>query len=149
MTQEVAYRFIEALAALEQRGHIEGMLDTFDEACEIGNALNPEKFHGKAGAREYWNGYRTAFRDIRSTIRNIITDDDSIALEWTARATDRCGKEFHYDGVSVLDVRGNEITRFRAYFDTKKLGERIPPQQAQTSAQNNMAANGSSMASGA
>jgi ketosteroid isomerase-like protein len=144
MTQEVAYRFIEALDALEQRGQIDPILDTFAEACEIGNALNPERFHGKKGAREYWNTYHSSFPGIRSTIRNIITGDDSIALEWTGRARDRYGKEFHYDGVSVLDIRGGVITRFRAYFDTKKLGERIPPQQAQNSVQAAMttAANG-------
>jgi ketosteroid isomerase-like protein len=147
MTQEIAYRFVEALAALEQRGNIERMLDTFAESCEIGNASNPEKFHGKDGAREFWTSYRTAFRDMRSTIRNIITGDDSIALEWTARATDGAGKEFHYDGVSIITVRGHEITRFRAYFDTKKLGERMPPQQAQTSVRDGLTATASAASS--
>jgi ketosteroid isomerase-like protein len=148
MTQEVAYRFIEALAALEQQGDIDPILDTFAEACEIGNSLNPEKFHGKPGALEYWRNYLSTFRDIQSTIRNIITGDNSIALEWSARATDRSGKEFRYDGVSILDIRGSSITRFRAYFDTKKLGEKIPPQQAQASVQNNLTATASSASSG-
>jgi len=140
MTQELAYRFIEALAALEQRGNIERMLDIFAEACEIGNALHPEQFHGKTGAQEYWKSYRTTFRERHSTIRNIVVGDDSIALEWTSHAIDGSGKEFHYDGVSVADVRGKEITRFRSYFDTKKLGERMPPHQAQSSVQRNLAA---------
>lgn len=146
MTQEVAYRFIEALSALEQEGQIDPIVDTFAEACEIGNALNPDKFHGKTGAREYWNSYRCAFPGIHSTIRNIITGDDSIALEWTGRAKDRFGKDFQYDGVSILDIRGAAITRFRAYFDTKKLGERIPPQQAQNSVQTNLTSTAASSA---
>jgi ketosteroid isomerase-like protein len=140
MTQEVAYRFIEALAALEQKGNLERMLDLFAEACNIGNALHPEQFQGKDGAREFWTSYRTRFPDVHSTIRNIITGDDSIAIEWTACATGRSGTEFHYDGVSVINVRGKEITRFRAYFDTKKLGEKMPPQQAQSSVQRNTVA---------
>jgi ketosteroid isomerase-like protein len=139
MTQKLAYRFIEALDALEQRGNIERMLDIFAEACEIGNALHPEQFHGKTGALEYWKSYRTTFRDMHSTIRNIIVGDDSIALEWTACAVDGAGNEFRHDGVSVLDVRGKEITRFRNYFDTKKLAERMPPHQAQNSVQRDVA----------
>ena len=133
MTQEVAYRFIEALAALEERGEIDPILDTFDEACEIGNSQHPEKLHGKDGAREYWTNYGASFRDMRSTFCNIITGDTSIALEWTTRATDRSGKEFQYDGVSILDTRGTAIIRFRAFFDPKKVAERILPQQAHQS----------------
>jgi ketosteroid isomerase-like protein len=126
MTQEVAYRFVEALDAFEQRGNLERMLDIFAEGCEIGNALHPEQFHGKSGAREYWNHYRTRFGKMHSTIRNIVTGDDSIAIEWTATATDCAGQEFSHDGVTVLDVRGPQITRFRSYFDTKQLAERLP-----------------------
>ncbi len=134
MTQEVAYRFIEALTALEQRGQLEPMLDTFAESCEIGNAWNTEKLYGVAGAREYWNAYRSAFREIRSNILHIVIGDDSIALEWRARAVDRMGNEFHYDGVSIIETRGSSITRFRAYFDTRKMALKIPAHSASASA---------------
>jgi ketosteroid isomerase-like protein len=144
MTEEVAYRFIEALAVLEQQGDIEPIVDTFAEACEIGNSLQPDKLHGKTGALEYWNNYRSTFRDIRSTFRHIITGDTSIALEWTTKATDRSGKEFHYDGVSVLDIAGGEITRFRAYFDTRKLGEKIPAQADRSAGQTSVMASSAS-----
>jgi len=118
MTQEIAYRFIEALAALEQRGQIDPMLEVFSEACDLGNS----------SPREYWTNYRSGFRDIHSTINNIITGDHSIALEWTARATDHAGKESQYQGVSILDTRGPSIVRFRAY---KQAASKIPPKSAQ------------------
>jgi hypothetical protein len=130
MTQEVAYRFIEALAALEQSEQIDPILDTFSEACDLANSGSPETHHGKQGAREYWNKYRSAFRHIQSEIRNIITGDNSIALEWTAHATDRSGKELRFNGVSILDTRGSAIVRFRAYFDVRALAEKIPAQSS-------------------
>jgi limonene-1,2-epoxide hydrolase len=130
MTQEVAYRFIEALAALEQSGQIDPILDTFSEACDLANSGSPETYQGTQGAREYWSKYRSAFRNIQSEIRNIITGDNSIALEWTAHATDRSGKELRFHGVSVLDTRGSAIVRFRAYFDVRALAEKIPAQSS-------------------
>jgi ketosteroid isomerase-like protein len=143
MTQEVAYRFIEALAALEQREQIDPILDTFSEACDLANSGSPETHQGKQGAREYWHKYRSNFRDIRSNICNIITGDNSIALEWTAHAIDRSGKELKYNGVSILDTRDTAIIRFRAYFDTKPFAEKIPPQQAQSTVKTNLTASAS------
>jgi len=114
MTQGIAYRFIEALAALEDRGQIDPMLELFSESSDA----------------EYWTKYRAAYRDIHSTIYNIITGDHSIALEWTSRGTDHAGKDFQYQGVSILETRGPSIVRFRAYFDPKHAAEKIPPQSA-------------------
>jgi ketosteroid isomerase-like protein len=125
MTQEVAYRFIEALNALEEEGEVEPIVATFAEACEIGTPINPDKLHGKARAREFWTGYRTAFRNIHSTFRNIVIGDNSIALEWTASGVSKAGREFHYDGVSILDTAGPRITHFRTYFDSRVMHEQM------------------------
>src|ERR1017187_5478334 len=99
MTQEVAYRFIQALNALEENGEVDPIVATFAEFCEIGTPVIPGKLHGIAQAREFWSGYRTAYRNIHSTFRNIVIGDNSIALEWTATGVNRSGKEFNYDGV--------------------------------------------------
>jgi ketosteroid isomerase-like protein len=123
MTQEVAYRFIQVLNALEQNGEVDPIVDTFSEFCEIETPVIPQKLHGRAQARGFWAGYRMAFRDIRSTFRNIVIGDHSIALEWTASCINRSGKEFQYDGVSILDTAGPHITHFRTYFDSRAMQE--------------------------
>jgi ketosteroid isomerase-like protein len=125
MTQEVAYRFVEALAAVEREGELEPMIDTFAEGCEIGTPARAEKLHGRKGAREFWTMYRSAFRDVHSTLRNIIIGSNSFAVEWTAQAADSSGKALTYDGVSIADTCGDRITRFRSYFDTRHLGEQL------------------------
>jgi ketosteroid isomerase-like protein len=123
MTQEVAYRFIQALSVLEQDGEVEPIVDTFAEFCEIGTPVIPEKLHGKERAREFWNAYRTTFRNIRSTFRNIVIGDNSIALEWTAAGVNRFGKDIQYDGVTILDTVGERITHLRTYFDSRMVSE--------------------------
>jgi ketosteroid isomerase-like protein len=126
MTQEVAYRFIQALNALEEEGEVEPIVATFAEFCEIGTPAIPGKLHGKDRAREFWTGYRTACRNIRSTFRNIVIGDNSIALEWTTKGVNRSGKPFQYDGVSILDTAGPRITHFRTYFDSRAAAEPAP-----------------------
>jgi limonene-1,2-epoxide hydrolase len=125
MTQEVAYRFIQALNALEEDGEVDPIVATFAEFCEIGTPVIPAPIHGKAQAREFWTGYRTAYRNIRSTFRNIVIGENSIALEWTASGINRSGKEFQYDGVSILDTAGPRITHFRSYFDSRVMQEQL------------------------
>jgi limonene-1,2-epoxide hydrolase len=125
MIQEVAYRFIQALSALEDDGEVEPIVSTFTESCEIGTPVIPGKLHGKDQAREFWHGYRTAYRKIHSTFRNIVIGDNSIALEWTAAGVNRQGQEFHYDGVTILDTAGQRITHFRTYFDARAMQEQM------------------------
>lgn len=119
MTEQVAYRFIEALAALEDKGDLEPILATFTDFCEIGTPASPEKLQGKDRAREFWRGYRKSFRNIHSTFRNIVIGTNSIALEWTADAINAAGKEIRYDGVTILDTAGARITHYRTYFDPR------------------------------
>jgi ketosteroid isomerase-like protein len=125
MTQEVAYRFIEALTVLEEDGEVEPIVSTFTEHCEIGTPAIPVKLHGKEQARDFWRGYRTAYRNIRSTFRNIVIGDNSIALEWTASGINRQGKDFNYDGVTILDTVGSRITHFRTYFDARAMQDQM------------------------
>jgi ketosteroid isomerase-like protein len=125
MTEEIAYRFIQALDALEQDGEVEPIVETFAESCEIETPVIPQRLHGKIEARAFWAGYRMAFRNIHSTFRNIVIGDNSIALEWTASCTNRSGKEFKYDGVSILDISGPRITHFRSYFDSRVMHEHM------------------------
>lgn len=125
MTQEVAYRFIQALSALEEDGEVEPIVATFAEFCEIGTPAIPTKLQGKEQAREFWRGYRSCCRKIRSTFRNIVIGENSIALEWTASGVNQSGQDFRYDGVSILDIAGLQITHFRTYFDSRAAHEQF------------------------
>jgi len=133
VTQEVAYRFIRALNALEQDSEVDPIVDTFSEFCEIETPIVPQTVRGITQARAFWAGYRMAFLKIHSTYRNVVIGDRSIALEWTASCVNRSGKQLRYDGVSILDTAGPHITYFRTYFDLRVLRQSVKPQRMSVS----------------
>ena len=122
-TEQTAQRFIEALGRLEAGRDVESIVALFHEDCEVGNVVSPEKFTGRAGAREFWGAkYRDTFGEVRSTFRNVFAAGGLAALEWTTEGTGRDGAPVKYDGVSILEIEGGLIKRFRAYFDAGRLG---------------------------
>jgi limonene-1,2-epoxide hydrolase len=133
MAANIAEQFIEALRGLEERRELEAMVALYAEESEVGNVNAPEKFTGQAGAREFWTKYRDTFGEVRSTFRNRIINDSRAALEWTTEGTTANGASFNYEGVSILEIEGDRITRFRAYFDPEALGRQI--ERAATAAQ--------------
>ncbi len=125
MSKTIADRFVEALEQLEQSRDADHISRLFSSNAEVGNVIAPEKFHGREGALDFWTKYRGTFEGIRSTFRNRIVEDGRIALEWTTEGTSSGGSKVQYDGVSILEVANDEITRFRAYFDAGALGRQI------------------------
>lgn len=126
MSEQVAKRFVEALAGLEAGRDLEAITALFADECEVGNVVSPEKFHGRDGARDFWGAkYRDTFGEVRSTFHNVFATGDRAALEWTTEGTGADGAPVRYDGVSILETDGERITRFRAYFDAGALGRQL------------------------
>lgn len=125
MSEGVARKFIDALGKLEAERDVETIASVFAETAEVGNIISPEKFQGQAGAREFWTKYRDTFGRVRSEFRNIIATDNHAALEWTTDGTSTNGAPVKYDGVSILEIEGDKVSRFRAYFNAGELGQQI------------------------
>jgi ketosteroid isomerase-like protein len=126
MSEQTAKRFIEALGKLEAGRELEEMVRLFAPDAEVGNVVSPEKFHGREGAREFWGAkYRDTFGEVRSTFRNVFAEGDRVVLEWTTEGTASDGTPVKYDGVSIIETDGEQITRFRAYFDAGALGRQL------------------------
>ncbi|HWW75872.1 MAG TPA: nuclear transport factor 2 family protein [Pyrinomonadaceae bacterium] len=126
MSEQTANRFIEALGRLEAGRELETIVRLFAADAEVGNVVSPEKFRGPEGAREFWGAkYRDTFGEVRSTFRNVYATEDGAVLEWTTEGTANDGTPIKYDGVSILEIKGERITRFRAYFDAGQLGRQL------------------------
>lgn len=125
MSQGVAQGFIDALGKLEADRDVDPIVTTHAEECEVGNVIVPEKFKGRDGARQFWTEYRETFGEMKSEFRNIIAGEGRAALEWRTTGTDKDGDPVEYEGVSILEIEGNKVTRFRAYFDPSDLGRQI------------------------
>jgi ketosteroid isomerase-like protein len=133
MAENTTKKFIEALHKLEAERDLETIVSLFSEDSEVGNVVTDD---ADIGAREFWANYRDSFDEVRSTFKNEIITDKTSALEWTTTGTAGNGNDFEYDGVSILEIEGDRITRFHAYFDANKLGKQIAPNE-KAEAQNN------------
>lgn len=140
MSEQLANRFVDALGTLESSGDVEPLVELFADDGEVGNVVAPEKFTGPEGARDFWRKYRDTFGEVRSTFRNRIVADGRVALEWTTEGTTNGGHPIRYDGVSLLEIEADRITRFRAYFDAGGLGRQMeakdPPAEPAAAATN-------------
>ncbi|HEX8720837.1 MAG TPA: nuclear transport factor 2 family protein [Pyrinomonadaceae bacterium] len=126
MSEQTARRFVEALGRLEAGRELEPIVGLFSEDCEVGNVVSPEKFRGREGAREFWGAkYRDTFGEVRSAFRNVSATEGGAVLEWTTEGTANDGTPVSYDGVSILEIDGGLIRRFRAYFDAGSLGRQL------------------------
>jgi len=133
MAENTAKQFIDALHKLESDRDLETIVGLFSEGCDIGNVVTDDK---EIGVKEFWKSYRESFGTVESTFRNEIITGDVTALEWTTSGTNSDGHEFEYDGVSILEVAEDKITRFHAYFNPNKLGKQIVSEDAQEAANN-------------
>ncbi len=122
MAENLAKQFIDALHHLEAKRDLETIVSLFSEDCEIGNVVTEDK---NIGVEEFWKNYRDSFDTVKSNFRNEIVSNDVTALEWTTSGTISAGQKFEYDGVSILEIEDDKITRFHAYFDPNKLGKQM------------------------
>lgn len=139
MSQEMGQKFADALHKLEDNSDLETIVAMYTEDCEVGNVVVPEKYQGLEGARKFWTIYRDTFGQVHSEFRNIFGSENRAVLEWTTSGTSETGGDFSYDGVSILELEGDKVSRFRAYFDASALGRQItPPEKVkEASAQQN------------
>lgn len=122
MASDTAKKFIDALHKLETDRDLETIVGLFDESAEVGNVVTEKR---DMNPREFWQSYRDNFGEIKSTFRNEIITEKTAALEWTSEGTSSDGNKFKYDGVSILEINGEKISRFQAYFDPNNLGRQI------------------------
>lgn len=125
MSREIADRFVEALWKLEEDRDVEPLVGVHTEDCEVGNVAVPKTFSGHDGLREFWTSYRKTFGEMKSEFRSVFADGDGhAALEWTTEGESN-GGSVTYSGVSVLEIEGDKVKRFHAYFDPRSLTEQV------------------------
>lgn len=124
MANETAKRFIDALHKLEAERDLETIVSLFAADCDINNVVTVDN-NQKHDARKFWQAYRDNFGEVESVFRNEIITENRAALEWQTTGTSGDGSEFEYEGVSILEIEAEHITRFFAYFDPNKLGRQI------------------------
>ncbi len=121
MSEKTAEKFVEALKKLEAERDLETITGLFKEDCRIGNVVTDRS----SDARKFWETYRKTFNEVDSSFKNKIFDKGHASLEWTTKGKTSDGESFEYDGVSILEIEDDKISRFYAYFDPTKLGKQM------------------------
>jgi predicted ester cyclase len=125
LSKEVADKFIEALRRLEEDRNVDALVEVHTEDCDVGNVAVPKNFSGHDGLREFWQSYRKTFGEMKSEFRNVFADGNGhAALEWTTTGNSN-GDSVSYEGVSILEIEGDKVKRFYAYFDPRSLTEQV------------------------
>ena len=125
MSKEVADKFVEALWKLEEDEDVEPLVGIHTEDCDVGNVSVPKNFSGHDGLREFWTSYRATFGEMKSEFRNVFADGSGhAALEWTTTGTSN-GDSISYEGVSILEIEDDKVSRFYAYFNPAHLTEQV------------------------
>lgn len=128
MAEQFAETFKQALWTLEGDRDVEALVGLYTADSTTGNAVTDKEFSGPEGAREFWNDYRGLFADMRSEFRNTIETGGRVALEWVTTGTMSAdGRDFSYEGVSIIEHDGSHVTRFRAFFNSRDLNVRPLP----------------------
>lgn len=117
-TKETVNRFIDALHTLEREGNLEPLIELFADDAELTSLTEREPLRGKPGAREFWNGYRSAFQEVHSEFDRIIEGDNIAVLEWHSEGTLPNGHPISYRGASIIEPEEGRIYRFRTYYDS-------------------------------
>jgi SnoaL-like domain len=125
VSREVADKLVEALWKLEEDRDVETLVEIHTQNCSVGNVAVSKPFSGHDGLREFWTDYRKTFDEMKSEFRNVFADDSGhAALEWTTMGTED-GDTISYDGVSILEIEGEKVKRFMAYFDSRTLTKQV------------------------
>jgi ketosteroid isomerase-like protein len=125
VSREVTDKLIEALWKLEEYRDVEALVEIHTQNCSVGNVAVSKTFSGHDGLREFWTDYRKTFDEMKSEFRNVFADDSGhAALEWTTKGAED-GDTISYDGVSILEIEGDKVKRFMAYFDSRTLTKQV------------------------
>ena len=74
------------------------------------NYISAERVEGAERFREHVTGIVTRWPDTRFTERRVHLGDDFACVEWTATATRADGRQVEWDGLDVLEFRGDAVS---------------------------------------
>ena len=122
-TREIVQLDNDVIAAWNEHN-----IDKFLEYCADDivwkDVANPEPIHGKEGARQFMQGWMTAFPDLHSTTQNRIIGEDCIASEIQFEGTNTGELQMSPDGPPI-PATGKKVSNKSCYFARVRDGKVI------------------------
>jgi hypothetical protein len=111
----VTDRFIKALEETERTRDASKLAGLFTPSAELHSYTRDQRGRD---AKAFWKEYLEAFDDVRSRFTRVEEKDGSAVLEWESEGHLPGGTPIHYEGVTLLEFDGNQVKRFRTYYDS-------------------------------
>jgi steroid delta-isomerase-like uncharacterized protein len=131
---EVVRRFGEALTNRDWGG----FNDLVAEDCEWTDVPSGLTLHGREELIAACKTFTTAFPDFSVESVTLIAQGDLVANEWSGRGThlaplprpdgghdEPTGRSFARSGVGIVELRNNQIVRYRDYFDRQTMTQQL------------------------
>src|SRR3954462_5675531 len=109
---------MEALQEAERTGEAGPLVALFADEVELSKLAAPAPDRGREGAGRFWRAYLGDFEHIRSTFTRVIEGAGAAALEWVSEGAVPGGRAIRYAGVSLVQIEGDRVRRFRTYYDS-------------------------------
>lgn len=117
MASEIAEKFMDALQTIEQENEVDALVNLFSDSAEL-TRLTHKTYEGKDETRRFWQEYLEPFSEVSTEFFKVTEDDETVVLEWESKGKLNNGHDIHYQGVSSFDTEGDEVVRFRTYYDS-------------------------------
>jgi steroid delta-isomerase-like uncharacterized protein len=129
--EQIGRRWIE----LFDRKDVAGLMQFYTDQSVNAQPHLPQPMRGRQAIQEHFDNIASTFPDLRMVTSSVVTNDDSVAMEWTFSGTHApTGKRVSLAGVEFckLNPQGLIIDQ-RGYFDVysfmNQLGLIPQPQQ--------------------
>jgi ketosteroid isomerase-like protein len=118
MPTDTAKQFADTLQRIEKDRDPAPLVELFSDDAELENLTDKSPAKGRDGASRFWRKYLDSFGEVRSHFTRTHQADGVATLEWVSEGTLPNGHPIHYRGVSVLEISGDRVQKFRTYYDS-------------------------------
>ncbi len=123
MSREVADNFVAALWELEENENVEPLVEVHRRLRDR-QRLGPGDLQRPRRPARVLDELPQYLRRDEIRVPQRHRHRGGAALEWTTTGTPS-GDSVSYDGVSILEIEGDKVRRFMAYFDTRDLTRQV------------------------
>lgn len=118
MPNDTAKRFAATLQQVEKDRDPAPLVALFADDAELENLTTKSPAKGRDGAARFWRKYLDAFERVESKFTHTHESDGVAVLEWVSEGALPTGQPIRYRGVSVLELAGDRVAKFRTYYDS-------------------------------
>src|SRR5262245_699205 len=104
-------QFMGALQEAQGSGDVGALVALFADDAELSKLANDQP-------SRFWRDYLKSFYRVRSSFTHVFEGSGTASLEWVSEGALPGGRPIRYAGVSLLEIEGDRVRRFRAYYDS-------------------------------